>query len=125
MYLVSLTRWHTKSSQISPKICLKSSCSGFYLRIVVFKISPKVTKYFIANMLDKFSYKTFEILPICGQSYKHFTIVNYDSRVNMGFFQVRYESRVVHYDLRGFIRLATGHTVCLPHARFIFVKTTI
>ena len=26
----------------------------------------------------------------------------------MGYFQVRYDSRVVHYDCRGFIRLATG-----------------
>ena len=25
----------------------------------------------------------------------------------MGYFQVRYDSRVVHYDRRGFIRLAT------------------
>ena len=29
----------------------------------------------------------------------------------MGYFQVRYDSRVVNYDRRGFIRLATGHTV--------------
>ena len=27
----------------------------------------------------------------------------------MGYFQVRYNSRVVNYDRRGFIRLATGH----------------
>ena len=26
----------------------------------------------------------------------------------MGYFQVRYDSRVVNYDCRGFIRLATG-----------------
>ena len=26
----------------------------------------------------------------------------------MGYFQVRYDSRVVNYDRRGFIRLATG-----------------
>ena len=44
-----------------------------------------------------------------GQSYKHFTIVNYDSRViTWGIFKSgRYDSRVVHYDRRGFIRLAT------------------
>ena len=28
----------------------------------------------------------------------------------MGYFQVKYDSRVVNYNLRGFIRLATGHT---------------
>ena len=28
----------------------------------------------------------------------------------MGYFQVRYDSRVVNYDCRGLIRLATGHT---------------
>ena len=28
----------------------------------------------------------------------------------MGYFHVRYDSRVVYYDRRGFIRLATGHT---------------
>ena len=28
----------------------------------------------------------------------------------MGYFQVRYDSRVVNYDRRGFIRLATGRT---------------
>ena len=27
----------------------------------------------------------------------------------MGYFQVRYDSRVVNYDLRGFIGLATCH----------------
>ena len=26
----------------------------------------------------------------------------------MGYFQVRYDSRVIHYDRRGFIRLAAG-----------------
>ena len=26
----------------------------------------------------------------------------------MGYFQVRYDSRVINYDRRGFIRLATG-----------------
>ena len=29
----------------------------------------------------------------------------------MGYFPVRYDSRVVIYDRRGFIRLATGHSV--------------
>ena len=31
----------------------------------------------------------------------------------MGYFQVRYDSRVVNYDCRGFIRLATGVSVLL------------
>ena len=30
----------------------------------------------------------------------------------MGYFQVRYDSRVVIYDCRAFIRLATGTVVC-------------
>ena len=30
----------------------------------------------------------------------------------MGYFPVRYNSRVVNYDRRGFIRLATGLQVC-------------
>ena len=29
----------------------------------------------------------------------------------MGYFQVRYDSRVVNYDRRGFIRLATGANI--------------
>ena len=44
-----------------------------------------------------------------GQTYKHFTLVNYDSMVVIwGIFPVRYNSRVVIYDLKMFIRLATG-----------------
>ena len=40
---------------------------------------------------------------------KHFTIVIYDSRVVIwGCFQVRYDSRVVIYERKIFIRLATG-----------------
>ena len=35
---------------------------------------------------------------------KHFTLVNY---CNMGYFQVRYGSRVVIYERKMFIRLAT------------------
>ena len=47
-----------------------------------------------------------------GQSYQAFTLVNYDSRVvNMGYFQVRYNSRVVIYERKMFIRLATALTV--------------
>ena len=40
----------------------------------------------------------------CGQSYEHFTIVNYDSRVENTPY---YDSRVVNYDHKLFIRLAT------------------
>ena len=29
----------------------------------------------------------------------------------MGYFQVRYDSRVINYDCRGFIRLATGREI--------------
>ena len=44
-----------------------------------------------------------------GQSYKVSTIINYDSIVvKWGFFQVRYDSRVISYDRRGFIRWVTG-----------------
>ena len=36
----------------------------------------------------------------------------------MGYFQVRYDSRVVNYDRRGFIRLATvGSPVLLPRSK--------
>ena len=43
-----------------------------------------------------------------GQSYKHFMLVNYDSMVrNMVYFPVRYDSRVVIYKRKMFIRLAT------------------
>ena len=36
----------------------------------------------------------------------------------MGYFQVRYDSRVINYDRKGFIRLATvvGMGVCVPIA---------
>ena len=45
----------------------------------------------------------------CGQSFKHFTLVNYDSRVKIcSNFNVRFDSRVVIYDHKMFIRLATG-----------------
>ena len=43
---------------------------------------------------------------LCGQSYKQFTLVIYESRV-MGYFQVRYDSRVVIYDRGPFLRLTT------------------
>ena len=36
----------------------------------------------------------------------------------MGYFQVRYDSRVVIYDRRAFIRLATGRTA--PKVQFYF-----
>ena len=40
---------------------------------------------------------------------KQFTLIIYESRVVIwGYFQVRYDSRVVNFDSRGFIRLATG-----------------
>ena len=49
-----------------------------------------------------------------GQSYKHFTLVNYDSMVVIwGIFPVRYDSRVVIYELKMFIRLATGTQLSL------------
>ena len=38
----------------------------------------------------------------------------------MGYFQVRYDSRVVNYDHRGFIRLATGRDAVEPSASLIF-----
>ena len=47
-----------------------------------------------------------------SQSYKHFTLVNYNFQGhNKGYFPVRYDSRVVIYDHKMFIRLATE--VCL------------
>ena len=53
-----------------------------------------------------------EYFLVSGQSYKQFTLVIYESRVVIGgYFQVRYDSRVVNYDHRGFIRLTTGTTL--------------
>ena len=50
-----------------------------------------------------------------GQSYKGSKIVNYDSRVApvANLINKIYESRVVNYDRRGFIRLATD--LKIPH----------
>ena len=36
----------------------------------------------------------------CGQSYQHFTIVNYDSRVVIWAFCSQCDSKVVNYDLK-------------------------
>ena len=50
---------------------------------------------------------------ICCQSYKHFTLVNYDSRVapeNTPY----YDPRVVIYERKMFIRLATGAWLAQP-----------
>ena len=51
----------------------------------------------------------------CGQSYKHFMLVNYDSRLeNTPYYDPRlentpyYDPRVVIYERKCFIRLATG-----------------
>ena len=42
-----------------------------------------------------------------GQSYKHFTLVNYDSKV-VADWKTYYNPRVVIYEHKMFIRLATG-----------------
>ena len=47
-------------------------------------------------------------LDTSGQSYKHFTIVIYDSRVARLGNCPCYDSRVVNYDHKMFIRLATA-----------------
>ena len=52
-------------------------------------------------------YLTIHLKLISGQSYKQFTLKMYVSSHNMGYFQVRYDSRVVIYDRRAFIRLTT------------------
>ena len=39
---------------------------------------------------------------------------------NMGYFQVRYDSRVIHYDCRGFIKLATGIRQTIGPMRLCF-----
>ena len=45
----------------------------------------------------------------------------------MGYFQVRYDSRVVNYDRRGFIRLATGFVIhiCSYYTSVVFVINTL
>ena len=40
----------------------------------------------------------------------------------MGYFQVRYDSRVVNYDRRGFIRLATDWTIFENFRQHILVE---
>ena len=42
----------------------------------------------------------------------------------MGYFQVRYDFRVVNYDRRGFIRLYTGKNDCLSHFSPMNVRRT-
>ena len=42
----------------------------------------------------------------------------------MEYFQVRYDSRVVNYDRRGFIRLATGRFITREHF-FVTVVTSM
>ena len=45
----------------------------------------------------------------CGQSYKHFTLVNYDSRVVPDLkLPPYYNPRVIIYERKMFLRLATG-----------------
>ena len=41
---------------------------------------------------------------------------------NMGYFPVRYDSRVINYDRRGFIRLATGSLLCQVLRNGIYLK---
>ena len=70
-----------------------------------------------------FDLKAAQGLEPCGQSYKQFTIVIYESSHNMGNFLVRYPSRVVIYDRRAVIRLATclevmGDDSCLRGCGF-------
>ena len=61
----------------------------------------------------------------CGQSYEHFTLVNYDSRVVI-WVPVKYNSRVVIYDSKMFTRLATGHTDHDPrHTVKVFLAKSV
>ena len=39
----------------------------------------------------------------------------------MGYFQVRYDSRVINYDRRGFIRLATGEFCGQSYKQFTLI----
>ena len=59
-----------------------------------------------------------------GQSYKHFMLVNYNSRaVIWGYFPVRYNSRVVIYEHKIFKWLATENTIFFIR-RSIVVRLT-
>ena len=42
----------------------------------------------------------------------------------MGYFQVRYDSRVIIYDRRGFIRLATGGLIFLDLFDFVLLMSS-
>ena len=64
----------------------------------------KCMEIFLANFDPKRLKDFFVIWRTSGQSYKHFTIVNYNSRVAI-------------YERRGFIRLATGEIIYLNFAK--------
>ena len=57
---------------------------------------------------------------ICGQSYKQFTLVNYDSRVVTWTISYSYDSRVVNYD--GKVLYKIDHwCVIKPHHQGIII----
>ena len=51
------------------------------LRYDAFSNSPKSSQIFWVTFERDFSAETIKNSPTCGQSYKQFTLVNYDSRV--------------------------------------------
>ena len=71
---------------------------------------PKSQQVFWLLLQEYLSTRTFKNRPICDQSYQACTIVNYDSRVVPDSKIPYIMTRVVIYHLKGFIRLATGHT---------------
>ena len=60
-------------------------------------------------------------MTICGQSYKASTIVIYNSRVVPDLKIPHYDSRLVNYKRKLFIRLPTGRTDCQSHEIVDFV----
>ena len=90
------------------------SWEGFELGTYLWRLRPS----HVSRVLCLFYKQLMGHLYFCGQSYKHFTLVNYDSRVAITskLLILTTLDRVVFYEHRGFIRLATVYIMWLNSA---------
>ena len=112
---LSFSQYNDKYSTKCDYIKAQMVFLGFEFRTVGWQartnpLSPNVNlavSTYVAQHFNKQSYSLDKILS-CGQSYKTFYAckLRLQDR-NMGYFQVRYDSRVVIYDCKMFLRLAT------------------
>ena len=73
------------------------------------------------NGLIKLFISFYKSAPLhCGQYYKYFTLVIYDSRVAVTRNYLQYASRVVNYQRKVFIRLTNGWCIICPNNLIIF-----